>query len=156
MLFIDSIAANFLGVTVPTAMNYYSLSVLPEELQGMVDKGILGSGQANIIAKNTFDATHEQKSQESMKERASWFLDFDRDARKLAMESIKSMGKKASIADLNKDVIKRRDESGTKIEYLIPQALHGSFLNWGKERGLKDETAIIGHMVTEVLKRTKA
>ena len=147
-------AADFFGVTVSTVKKYYSLGLLPEELKEMVDKGILSGGHASVIVKG-YDGAHVQESQETMKERASWILSLDRDDRKHAVESIKNLGHKASIEDLNKDVAKRREAAGFKIEYLIPQDLHGRFLEWGKARGLKNETAIIGHMVTDVLKGQK-
>ena len=148
-------AADYLGVTMQTVMRYYTLVALPEELKEMMDKGSLSSGNAVAIVKNTFDGARIAESQESMKERAFWLLGLDRDAREHAVKSLQNLGHRASIADLNRDVMEKIEEAGLKIEFAIPRELHGRLLKWGKERGLEGETTIIGHMVSDILRRSK-
>lgn len=147
------LAAKYLGVKVPTAMSYYTLSALPEDLKQMADQGSLPSGIAVAIVKNTHDASHFEQAQEMMRERASWILGLDRDKRKHAVKGLKGLGHKASIADLNAYVKEKISESSRVVQYAIPGDLHDELLQWGKSRGLEDESIIIGHMVTDVLKR---
>ena len=147
------LAAKYLGVTVPTVMNYYALSALPEDLKRMVDQGSLSSGNAVAIVRNTYDGSRFEQSQEAMKARASWILGLDRDKREYATQALRQMGHKASIADLTAYVTEKISESGRVVQYAIPSDLHDELLQWGKSRGLKDESTIIAHMVTEVLKK---
>ncbi len=146
-------AADYLGVTTQTVMRYYTLVALPEELQRMVDQGILSSGNAVTIVRNTFDAARYDQSQEAMRERASWLLGLDRDSREHAIKAIQDMGHSASIADLNKHVIEKVAEASRVIEYAIPSELHGRLLEWGRLRGLDGESTIVGHMIADVLNR---
>ena len=148
-------AADYLGVTTQTVMRYYTLVALPEELKEMVDKGSLSSSNAIAIVRNTFDGAKIAESQEAMKERASWLLGLDRDAREHAVKSLQDMGHGASIAELKKALKEKIEEAGLKIEFAIPRELHGRLIEWGKERGIEGETAIIGHMVSDVLRRTR-
>ena len=48
-------AADYLGVTTQTVMRYYRLVAMPEGLKEMVDQGILPSGAAGEIVRNTYD-----------------------------------------------------------------------------------------------------
>ena len=146
-------AADYLGVTTQTVMKYYTLVALPDELQRMVDQGILSSGNAVAIVRNTHDAARYEQSQEAMKERASWLLGLERDSREHATKAIQDLGHSASIADLNKHVIAKVAEASRVVEYAIPNELHGRLLEWGRSRGLDDETTIIGHMIANVLNR---
>ncbi len=148
-------AADYLGVTTQTVMRYYTLVALPEELKEMVDKGSLSSSNAVAIVRNTFDGAKIAESQEMMKERASWLLGLDRDAREHAVKSLQELGHGVSIADLNKDVMEKIEEAGLKIEFAIPQELHSRLIEWGKERGIEGESAIIGHMVSDTLRRSR-
>ena len=148
-------AADYLGVTTQTVTRYYTLVVLPDDLKEMVDQGILSNSNAVIIVRNTFDGARVEASQESMRERASWFLGLDRNAREHAVKALQDLGHGASIADLNKDVLEKLEESGLKIEFAIPRELHGRLVKWGKERGLDGETAIVSHMVSDVLRRSR-
>ena len=147
------LAAKYLGVTVPTVMRYYSLSALPDELKQTVDKGILPSQIAVAIVRNTYDGARFRQSQESMKERASWILGLDRDTRKHAVKALEQLGHSATIASLNADVRRRKGASKRVVQYAIPTELYDDLLQWGEERGLDDEQAIIGHMVAEALRR---
>ena len=146
-------AAKYLGVEVQTVMRYYALSALPEDLQQQVDQKILPTGIAVAIVRNTYDGAHFKQSQEVMRERVSWILGLDRDTRKHAIKAIEQLGHKASISNLNANVLKRRKESQRVIQYAIPTELYDDLLQYGKEKGLDDEQTIIGHMVAEVLKR---
>ena len=147
------LAAKYLGVTVQTVMRYYTLSALPADLKQMVDQGILPSRVAVPIVRNTYDGARFKRSQEAMKERASWVLGLDRDMREHAIKAMERWGHSASIADLNANVAKRRRDSSRIVEYAIPSELYDDLLQWGLDRGLEDEQVIIGHMVAEVLKR---
>jgi ParB/RepB/Spo0J family partition protein len=147
------LAAKYLGVTLQTVMRYFRLSVLPEDLKQMVDKGILTTANASAIVLNTFDASRFEHSQEAMRERASWILDLDRDSREHAVKALEQLKHKASIADLTAYVTEKVSESSHVVQYAIPSDLHDELLQWGRSRGLEDESTIISHMVTDVLKR---
>lgn len=146
------LAAKYLGVKVPTVMRYYTLSVLPADLKQMVDQGILPTGIAVPIVRNTYDGSRFKQSQAAMKERVSWILGFDRETREHAVKAIEQLGHRASIADLNANLTKRRRESKRVVEYAIPTELYDDLLEWGQERGLETESEIIGRMVGEALK----
>ena len=147
------LAAKYLGVKVPTVMRYFRLSVLPEDLKQMVDQETLTLQNASAIVLNTYDASRFEQSQEAMRERASWILGLDRDRREHAVKALEQFGHKASIADLTAYVTEKISESSRVVQYAIPSDLHDELLQWGKSRGLEDESTIIGHMVTDVLKR---
>ena len=147
------LAAQYLGVTVQTVMRYYTLSALPQDLKKMVDQGSLPTGIAVRIVRNTYDGSCFKQSQKAMKERTSWILGFDRDTREHAIKAIEQLGHRASIADLNANVVKRRRESRRVVEYAIPTELYDDLLQWGLDRGLEDEQTIIAYMVAETLKR---
>ena len=144
-------AADYLGVTTQTVMRYYRLVALPEGLKEMVDQGVLPSGAAGEIVRNTYDGAQVEESQQAMTERASWFLGLDRDAREHGIKSLQDLGHGASIADLSKDLNEKLEEAGLTIEFAIPRELHGRLVEWGKERGLEGETAIVSHMVAQTL-----
>ena len=146
-------AADYLGVTTQTVMRYYAMVMLPEELKQMVDQGILSSGYAVQIVRNTYDGARVQQSQEVMKARASWILGLERDSREYAIDAIRSLGHGASIAELTKYVSVKVRESSRVVEYAIPSELHDRLLEWGRQRELYDETTIVGHMVVDTLSR---
>ncbi|MBM3236707.1 ParB/RepB/Spo0J family partition protein [Candidatus Poribacteria bacterium] len=146
------LAAKYLGVTVPTIMGYFALVVLPEDVMQMVDNKTLSEKYAIAIARNTYDASRFGQSREAMRERASWVLSLDRDQRNDAVEALKQLGHKASIADLNAYVKKKIDESKRIVQYAIPQDLHDKLLEWGRKEGLEDESTIIRHMIARVLR----
>lgn len=148
-------AADFLGVTTQTVMQYYSLVRLPEDLKESVDQGILTNRHAVEIVRNTYDAARPDQSEEKMRERASWLLDLDRDSRKHAIDALKSEGHGASIADLNNYVMEKAESAGTVVQYAIPRELHDRLLEWGKERGLEDENVIIAHLVAHTLQQSR-
>lgn len=147
------LAAKYLGVGVDTVMRYYTLSALPQDLKEMVDQKALPTGLAVRIVRNTYDGSRFKQSQEAMRERTSWILGFDRDTREHAIKAIEQLGHRASIADLNANVVKRSRESRRVVEYAIPTELYDDLLQWGLERGLDNEQIIIGHMIAETLKR---
>ena len=148
-------AADFLGVKIDTAIRYYALMALPEDLKKSVDQGILTNEHAVAIVRNTYDAAMPEQSQEKMRERASWLLRLDRDARKHAIDALKSQGHGASIADLTKQVLEKTEEAGLVVQYAIPRELHDRLLEWGKERGLGSEKVIVAHMVAETLRQSQ-
>lgn len=147
------LASKYLGVEVPTIQKYYRLVYLPKTVMEMVNSKVLTETAADAIATNTIDPHNIGRSQQAMEERASWFLGLGRDDRKHAIEAIKQSGTKASIADLNANLKKRREESRRVVEYAIPTELYDDLLQWGLDRGLDNEQVIIGHMVAEALKR---
>ena len=146
-------AADYLGVGVQTVMRYYTLVALPDDLKEMVDQGVLASGHAVNIVRNTYDGARPEQSQDKMKERASWLLGLERDARDHAVKALQSLGHGASISELNKNVTDRLAEDKRVVQYAIPGELHSSLLDWGKSRGLEDESEIVGRMVFDTLRR---
>ena len=147
------LAAKYLGVTVPTVKEYARLAFLPDDVKEMVDKKILPQKFADAIAKNTIDTSHFLRSQQAMQDRASWILTLDRDSRDYAVKALQQMGNRASITDLSAEVIRRNKNSKRVVEYAIPSELYDDFLQWGLERGLDTEHAIIGRMIGESLRR---
>ena len=147
------LAAKYLGVTVETAQKYYRFSVLPESVKDMLDKGILPQKLASPIVLYTYDPNRFKESQQAMEDRASWILGLDRDNRDHAIKALQKLGHKASIDELNAEVIRIGKDSKRVVQYAIPMELYDDLLEWGQERGLEDEQAIIGHMIAESLKR---
>ena len=146
------LASKYLGVGIPTIEKYYRLVYLPKTVMELVNSGVLTETAADAIASNTIDGRNVKQSQEAMEERTSWFLGLDRDDRKHAIEAVKQLGNKASIADLNANLKKRLEDSRRVVEYAIPSELYDDLLQWGLDRGLDNEQVIIGHMVAEALK----
>ena len=147
------LAATYLGVTVQTVVGYYRLVSLPETVKEMVDKGILTQKLANAIVLHTYDRYRFKQSQRTMEERASWILNLDRDSREHAVKALQRLGHKASIAELTAVVVQRSKELRRVVQYAIPLELYDDLLEWGQERGLEDESEIIGRMVGESLRR---
>ena len=148
-------SADYLGVTTQTVRRYYALVVLPDDLKEMVDQGILSNSNAVTIVRNTYDGAQVENSQQAMRERVSWLLCLDRDAREQAVKSLEELGHGASIAQLDKDVKEKTEAEGLRIEFAIPRELHGRLVEWGKERGVAGETSIVSHMVADVLRRSR-
>ena len=148
------LAAKYLGLSIERIHVYYGLAVLPEEVMDMVDRQIMTVDIARAIVKNTYDSNKARikDSQQAMRDRASWIIGLDRDGRKHAVKTLQKLGHKASIADLNSEVIRMNEDSRRSVQYAIPTELYDGFLEWGKERGLEDESVIIGHMVGEALR----
>ena len=105
------------------------------------------------IVLHTYDRYRFKQSQQEMEKRASWILGLDRDNREHAVKALQRLGHKASINDLNAEVIRRSKESRRVVQYAIPMELYDDLLEWGQERGLEDESEIIGRMVGDALKR---
>ena len=147
------LAAKYLGVKVDTVMGYYRLVMLPDSVKDMVDKGILPQKLADPIVRYTYDANRFKESQQAMEERASWILSLDRDSRDHAVRALQKLGHKASIDDLTAEVMERCKNSKRLVQYAIPMELYDDLLEWGQERGLENESEIIGRMVGETLKR---
>ena len=147
------LAAKYLGVKVDTVMGYYRLVMLPDSVKDMVDKGILPQKLADPIVRYTHDANRFKESQQAMVERASWILSLDRDSRDHAVRALQKLGHQASIADLTAEVMEKNKESKRLVQYAIPMELYDDLLEWGQEKGLENESEIIGCMVGETLKR---
>ena len=147
------LAAKYLGVTVQTVVGYYRLVSLPETVKEMVDKGILTQKLANAIVLHTYDRYRFKQSQKTMEERASWILNLDRDNREHAVRALQRLGHKASITELTAEVVRISKESRRVVEYAIPLELYDDLMEWGQERGLENESEIIGRMVGESLRR---
>lgn len=154
------LAARYLGVTVQTARLYYMFVVIPEDLKERIDQKILPEKYARVIAKTTMDSLtrNDQKfreSQDRMRERADWIINLVRDHRDYATEALEVLGSKASIADLNNEVEKKISQEKRILKITIPEELHDQLLEWGKNRGLKDEETIISHMLAEILRKNQ-
>lgn len=137
------LASKYLGVGIPTIEKYYRLVYLPKTVMGLVNSGVLTETAADAIASNTIDGRNVKQSQTAMEKRASWFLGLDRDDRKHAIEAVKQLGNKASIADLNANLKKRLEDSRRVVEYAIPSELYDDLLQWGLDRGLDNEQVIV-------------
>lgn len=146
------LASKYLGVGVPTIEKYYRLVYLPKSVMELTNSKVLSETAAEAIASNTIDGRNVKRSQKAMEERASWLLGLDRGDRKYAIEVVRQLGNKASIADLNANLKKRIENSRRVVEYAIPSELYDDLLQWGLDRGLDNEQVIIGHMVAEALK----
>ena len=147
------LAAKYLGVTVPTVMGYHRFASLPEKVKDLVDKGFLSQKIADAIVSNTMDMTRFKQAQQRMQERTSWILTLDRNNRDHAIKALQRLGNTASIEDLNAEVIQISKELRRVVQYAIPRELYDELLEWGQERGLEDESEIIGQMVGESLRR---
>ncbi len=146
------LAADYLSVTVQTAMTYYSLSVLPEDLNDMVDKGSLPIAVAKDLVTNTYKGGHVEKSQQTMRDRSDWYLGIDRTDRKYAQDVLKNCGHEDPIEKLQSLFEKKSATTRRTMEYIIPEELHSDLLKWGKERGLETESEIVGLMVVNAIK----
>lgn len=146
------LAAGYLGVSVQTAMNYYSLAALPEDLKDTVDKGSLPTAVARNIVKNTYNGARVPESQQTMRERADWYLGLDRNHRKYAEDALKDCGHNDSIESLDASIKDKITESELTVEYKIPNELHSELLRWGKGRGLEKESEIVARMVVDAIR----
>lgn len=146
------LAARYLGVSVQTAMNYYTLAVLPEDLKDMVDRGVLPTAVARNIVKNTYNAARVPESQQIMRERAGWYGDLNREHRKYAEDALKNCGHNDSVESLNVRIKDKVAASELVVEYKIPGELHSELLRWGKGRGLEKEHEIVAQMVVDAIK----
>ena len=147
------LAAKYLGVKVPTVRHFCRLAFLPDIVKDWVDKKILTQQIADVIATNTIGSGSIKQVQQAMEERASWILTLDRDNRDHAVKALQRLGNKATIAELNTEVMRRSKESQRIVQYVIPSELHDELLQWGEERGLDNEQEIVGKMVGETLRR---
>lgn len=147
------LAAKYLGVTVQTVRNYYTLVVIPKDIQEKIDQKTLNETYARAIAKKTVDFRNFEKSQDRMRERVDWVINLDRDHRQYATEVLETLGSSASIADLNNEIAKKIGREKRSLRIIVPEELYDELLKWGKERGLRDEETIISHMVAETLRR---
>ena len=150
-------AADFLGVQIQTAMNYYSLAVLPDGVKDMVDQSILPQGVAREIVKNTYQGRKDKQeaSKEKMADRADWYVGLERDHRKYATDALKKLGHNASIEKLDKYVSEKADQEKGVFEVKIPSDMKAKVLEWGKSQGIKDEQQIIIMMISDTIQGAK-
>lgn len=150
-------AAQYLGVTKQTVMNYYALVALPDSLKDMVDKGTLTQAHARTIVKTTYDGRddqHLEKAKQKMVERADWLLSLERDDRQLAIDAMEKLKHKASLNDLQQHFNEAKDKKKHTIEYAIPSATYDHLMQWGKDNGLNEPAAIVAHIVTKMLNQS--
>lgn len=145
-------AAKYLGVSVQTAKNYYTLAVLPEDLKDMVDRGALPTTVARSIVKNAYRGARIPESQQTMRERAEWYLDLNREHRKYAEDALKDCGHNDSVESLDARIKDKITASELTVEYKIPGELHSELLKWGKGRGLEKESEIVARMVVDAIR----
>lgn len=145
-------AAEYLGVTKHTAMGYYTLAVLPDSLQDMVDKKTLTQSNAETIVKNTYDTDNLEQSQQQMIERADWLLSLERNDRITAIDAMKKQKHGASIEELEEDVNKESSTRDRTISYAIPSEQYDDLIKWGKTRGLEEPHTIVSYIVTDKLR----
>ena len=132
------LAAKYLGVTANTVREYYTLVVLPQDVKDMVDQRIITEEIARVLARTTYDSNpvRSKKSEQAMRDRASWIMSLERERRKHAVKALQKLGNKASIADLTAEVTRLVKDSQRVIQYVIPSELYDHLLQWGAERGL--------------------
>ena len=152
-------AAKFLSVKKETAMGYYTLVMLPDDLKEMVDGGILNQGDAKTIVKKTYQgrdpeaSQEEQKDMQRMRERVKWLIGLERAQRKAGIKAIENCGHDTSIDTLQQHVDKAMGENNRTITYAIPKENYERFIDWGKNNiGSDDPSTIIGGMVAQTLK----
>ncbi len=146
------IAAKFFAISVQTVINYQPMAFLPQEVSKMMDDGRLRLQDAKAIAKNTYDPSNPERSEQTMKHRAEWAMKLDRDEKQEAVQVLQELGPGASIDELNDQVKQRASAQKAVLRVEIPEALRERLLKWGEERGLTDEATIISFMIAETLR----
>ena len=146
------LAAKFLGVKHDAVVDYFGLSVLPEEAIELVDKSFITKGQALAIVKNTYDLSRPENSNQKMIERANWVQQQPKEGKKFAVEAMNELKHNATIDELNKYVKEKFEEIKRQIDIVIPAKLYDELLKWGESHGLEDKSVIINHMIAETLK----
>ena len=145
-------AANYLGVGIPTAMRYYALVVLPDDVKQMVDQGIVSNSNAVDVVRNTYDAARPEESQDKMRDRVNWLNGLDKESREYGLDALKDLGHGASLEQLNARVDEAASKAGLVVSVSLTTQVHDDLLNWGKRRGLYEETVIVNHMISVALR----
>jgi len=143
------LTGKFLGMDPQTVANYDPLSSLPESVMKMLDEGpqLLRLADARAIA--------EYSQPRLMQERAEWISKLDKRHKDAAQKALKKLGPGAPIAGLDEEANRIVARKMGTVEVTVPQSLLGRLLEWGEERGLpEDEAIIIGHMIAETLRST--
>ena len=147
------LAAKFLGVKYGSVVDYFRLSILPEEVMTLVDQSFITKDQAGLIVKNTHDASHFDGSQQKMIERASWLQQQpSREGRTFAAEAMNELNREATIEDLSNYVMEKFEAIKLKVDVVIPTQLYDNFLKWGERHGVEDKSIIINLMIAESLR----
>ena len=147
------LAAKFLNVTFSTVQDYLGLSILPDEVMKLVDSKFITKDEASAIVRNTHDASHFDKSQQRMIERASLIQkQKSKEGRRFVVEALNTLKHDATTDELEKFVTKKFEEIKLKVDVVIPSQLYDNFLKWGENHGVEDKSIIINLMIAEALK----
>jgi len=139
------LTAEFLGISVPTVINYYPLAALPDSVMKMIDDGSLRVQDAKVIA--------EYSQRPLMKERAEWISQLDKPHKDAAQKALKKLGPGAPVAGLDEETNRIVAKKTGTVQVTVPESLREKLLEWGEERGLGDnEAIIITHMIAETLR----
>lgn len=150
-------AAQYLGVTVPTAIGYYTLVALPDSLKDMVDNGTLNQAHARTIVRTTYnprDQQHLEQSQQQMLDRTDWLLSLEREDRNVAINTMENLRHGASLNDLRTRFNETRIEQQRTIQYAIPNDIYDSLIEWGRVNGLEQPADIVAHIVARTLQQS--
>lgn len=147
------LAAKFLGVKHGAVMDYFGLSVLPDEAMELVDKNFITKNQAVAIVKNSYDQLRPENSAQKMIERANWIQQQpSTEGKKFAVEALNELKHHATIAELNQHVMEKFESIKRKVDIVIPTQLYDELLKWGESRGVEDKSIIINLMIAETLR----
>lgn len=142
------LTADFLEISVPTVSTYEPLSPLPDSVMKMLDEDppLLRLQDARAIA--------EYSQPPLMEERAEWISKLDRPRKDAAQKALKKLGPGAPIVGgLDEEVDRIVAKKKGTVEVNVPESLLGKLLQWGEERGLpEDKAIIINHMIVETLR----
>ncbi|MCX6646043.1 MAG: ParB/RepB/Spo0J family partition protein [bacterium] len=151
------IAVKFFAMSDQKVKKYYPAGFLPREVREMVGQGKpLNMTEAEAIGKSAYRLMDLDDAEKKMKERADWIANLpDRAHKDAAVQSLKNSSELVSIDELDAKVQKEIEEqtARVKVAIVIPEALHGKLLIWGKQQGLSnaDDATIISHMITKTL-----
>ena len=151
------IAAKFFAMSVQSVKTYYPAGFLPREVREMVGDGKpLRMTDAEAIGESVCQLIDTEEISQKAKERAEWIANLPDKAHKdEADKALKKMPARATIEELDRTVQEAIDAQTARVEVaiVIPEALHGKLLQWGKQQGLYDasEATIISHMITKTL-----
>ncbi len=147
------LAAKFLGVKQGAVVDYFGLSVLPDEAMELVDKNFLTKNQALAIVKNTYDRMRPDNSSQKMIERANWVQQQpSKEGKAFAVEAMNELKHPATTDGLNQYVKEKFEAIKLKVDVVIPTQLYDNFLKWGERHGVEDKSIIINLMIAETLK----
>ena len=111
----------------------------------MLDDGTLRLQDAKVIA--------EYSQPPLMEERAIWISQLDKPHKDAAQKAFRKLGPGAPVAGLDEETNRIVARQTGTVQVTVPEPLREKLLEWGEERGLGDnEAIIITHMIAETLR----